>query len=208
MDKKEIIENAKNDAVGYHEYIAFIESLHEKKKATSFQDNSKYFEHSLMSLTRMNRIYKKLELSNDSINILKSIQAKQNWILITESWCGDASQTVPVIAKMSQVTDKIDLKIVLRDSNPEFMDLYKTNGSISIPILVLFDESWNELAVWGPRPEPAQAKVLEYKKLPDDKKPAYSELSHDLQKWYNSDKGKTTQEEVLKLINSISEVQI
>ena len=76
--------------------------------------------------------------------------------MITESWCGDSAQNLPVIAKLAQLNSNIDFKIVLRDSNLEFMDLHLTNTSRAIPKLVVFDENNNELFQWGPRPVEAQ----------------------------------------------------
>ena len=46
---------------------------------------------------------------------------------------------------MAELNQKINLKIILRDTNPVIMDLYLTNGTRSIPIFVAFDEKGNEL---------------------------------------------------------------
>ena len=202
MTKKEAIEAAWNNSMSYEEYIALIEKLHEEKKATSFPENEEYFQYSLMSLTRMNRIFKKTEAESELIETMSSVKKKQNWILITESWCGDASQTVPVIAKLSSLSENIDLKIVLRDSNPDIMGHYLTNGGMSIPILVVLNDELEEITTWGPRPLAAQQLLVEYKALPEPR-PSHAEFSLDLQKWYNGDKGRSTEAELMTLFSSI-----
>lgn len=198
MDKTQALQNALEKAMTYQAFLELIEQLHQEEKATSFQDNPEFYKYSVLGFSRMKRIHKKVELNPKLVEIIKGIQEEQNWIIITESWCGDASQTVPIMARLAEVNSKINLRVVLRDSNLDYMQHYTTNGSISIPVLVMYDKDWNELMTWGPRPAHAQNKVIEYKALPEPK-PAYSELSTDLQKWYNVDKGVTTQEEILAL---------
>ncbi|PIB35699.1 hypothetical protein BFP72_09990 [Reichenbachiella sp. 5M10] len=200
MTKEETIQAAVADAYTFEQYIARIELLHTEEKATSFPDKKSYYDYSVLGLARMQRIYKKVELNSDITQAITAIQSPQHWVLISESWCGDASQTVPVIARIADQNPNISLHIVLRDSNPELMEYYKTNGSTSIPILAILDQNWSELAVWGPRPAVAQQKVMDYKALPEAERPAYEELSKELQKWYNADKGLSTQNELATLL--------
>lgn len=195
MEKKEIIEKALSKAYNYVGYIEHIEQLHKQKKATSFQDNIDFYNYSTLGLKRMQRVYKKTKVTPSLEKKVKRINKRQVWLLITESWCGDASQTVPIIAKIAALNHHIELKIVLRDSNESLMNLYLTDGGMSIPILVMLDEQSNEISRWGPRPFEAQQKVLAYKSLPNPK-PPYSELSVELQNWYNRDKGATTLSEL------------
>jgi len=67
----------------------------------------------------------------------------------------------------------------------------------------VLNEDSDELLRWGPRPEEAQKKVMEYKALPEPR-PPYEALSVEIQKWYNVDKGVSTQAELLGLFNSAS----
>ena len=195
----DVLKSAIDNSYSYQEYISLIEGLHQQEKATSFQENKTYYDYSVLGLSRMKRIFKRQEHLPELLSLVKEIDEEQNWIIITESWCGDASQTVPIIAKLVSENPQINLRIVLRDSNLNFMNRYLTNGSISIPILVVFDKEWKELWVWGPRPAEAQEKVMEYKHAPEPKVP-YSTFSAEIQKWYNQDKGISTERELLKLL--------
>jgi thiol-disulfide isomerase/thioredoxin len=90
---------------------------------------------------RMNRLDKTIALDDHSIKILNNLKIKYVWILITEGWCGDAAQIAPVISKLADFSDHIDLKIVLRDQHLDLMDQFLTNGARAIPKLIILNES-------------------------------------------------------------------
>jgi hypothetical protein len=64
-----------------------------------------------------------------------------DWKLLTiaEDWCGDASNTVPVVVRFVEAASNLDLRILKRDENPELMDSYLTDGSRSIPVVIVLD---------------------------------------------------------------------
>ena len=113
-------------------------------------------------------------------------------LVIAEDWCGDASSTVPVLAKLAANTPGVELRIILRDQHPEVMDRYLTNGSRSIPIVIALDDEYRELGHWGPRPSELQAWVKENKETLSKEE----RLLHT-RKWYARDRGETTIREVL-----------
>jgi hypothetical protein len=117
-------------------------------------------------------------------------------MVITESWCGDSAQILPIIAKAASLNPKIIFEIVLRDSNLEIMDCYLTNGTRSIPKLVVFDEMGNELLQWGPRPKVAQAILSNLKK----EGIAPPLLYDKLHLWYGRDRGKEIEREIIELL--------
>jgi Thioredoxin len=117
---------------------------------------------------------------------------ERNLLVIAEDWCGDASSTVPVLAKLAATVPGLELRIILRDQHPEVMDLYLTNGSRSIPIVIALDEQFRELGHWGPRPRELQAWVMA-NRLTVPK----AELYPQVRQWYARDHGETTLREVL-----------
>jgi hypothetical protein len=122
--------------------------------------------------------------------------SRGRWIVITESWCGDAAQSVPVIAHLAELNSNIQCDIVLRDENPELIDTFLTNGGRSIPKVLFINPDGEIVQVWGPRPQVLQeAFVAEHKAgIPHEQ----SVLM--LQDWYNNDKGATVAQEILALI--------
>jgi glutaredoxin-related protein len=121
-------------------------------------------------------------------------------MVITENWCGDSAQNLPYLAKISKLNNNIKLRIILRDSHPEIMDSYLTNGTRSIPKLVVFDAEGNERFSWGPRPMEVQ-KLFSQWKAEGIVKP---ELYEKLHLWYSKDKGKSIEKEILQLIQSLN----
>jgi hypothetical protein len=116
-------------------------------------------------------------------------------LIITEDWCWDAANTLPVIAKLADATGDIDLKVLERDEYPEVMDQYLTNGARSIPIVIALDTTFRELCHWGPRPTELQAWAMENKsRLPQ------KEFYAEMRRWLVRDKGESTLREVVELL--------
>jgi hypothetical protein len=117
---------------------------------------------------------------------------RRRLLVIAEDWCGDASSTIPILARFADAAPGMELRVLRRDEHPELMDRYLTNGSRSIPIVIALDESYRELGHWGPRPGALQAWVLENRLVVPK-----AELYPQIRKWYARDRGETTLREVL-----------
>lgn len=114
-------------------------------------------------------------------------------LAIAEDWCGDASNTLPVLARLAEQAPGLELRLIKRDEHPELMDRYLTNGSRSIPIVIALDEDFQELGHWGPRPRALQSWVMDQLGRGRPKGEIYPEI----RKWYARDRGETTLREVL-----------
>jgi hypothetical protein len=124
-------------------------------------------------------------------------ERKRNLLVLVEDWCGDASNTVPILARWADESHLAELRILRRDENPAVMDCYLTNGARSIPIVIVLDEQLNKLGHWGPRPCELQAWVMENRSIIPK-----AELYPQVRKWYARDKGETTLREVLAIGDS------
>lgn len=192
---KALIENTVKKAMDYTEYNLLFKQLVEEGRTTGEQTQEK-IEFTKLNFSRTKRLDKTAKVFGEIEDVIKSVEEKQTWLIISEPWCGDAAQTLPYLKKISQLSEHIDLKIVLRDENPELMDLFLTNGSRSIPILIILDKNLNVLHNWGPRSTNATKLVTDYKtehgKIDDI-------LKEKLQVWYNRDQGKSLVKDILKL---------
>jgi hypothetical protein len=132
-----------------------------------------------------------------------AISALSGWRLhllaISEDWCMDTSSTIPFLQRLAESVAGIDLRLILRDANPDIMNRYLTNGTRSIPVLIILDENFREIGRWGPRPAALQAWVLANRPLLPT-----GEVVKEERRWYARDKGETTIREVL---NSIERAQ-
>ncbi len=158
-----------------------------------------FYDYRKLNFQRSKRLNKTFIPTDETKQILSKIDHQQNWIVITESWCGDSAQNLPVIATLARLNDKIDFQIVLRDSNLEFTDLYLTNGGRAIPKLIVFDKYEDELFQWGPRPVEAQNLFTKLKKDGVEK----SEIYKELHLWYGRNRGKEVEKEIVLLIKQI-----
>nr|WP_319776167.1 thioredoxin family protein [uncultured Sphaerochaeta sp.] len=168
------------------------ENLDEKEKSI--------YNYSKLNLHRSKRIERVYEVSDELKSILEGIKEPQIWMVLTEDWCGDSAQNLPYIVKIAEQNPLVNLRILPRDENLDIMDQYLTNGtSRSIPKLVAFDETGNEIFQWGPRPKAAQDLVNELKKSGLEK----NEFMEKLHLWYAGNRGKSLEQEFVSILCSI-----
>jgi thioredoxin-like negative regulator of GroEL len=149
-----------------------------------------------LNQVRMARVEKTYTPSPEMVEQVTNLKHKTNWLVLTEHWCGDASQALPVFNKLAELSDgKINLKLVYRDQEPELMDAYLTNGTRSIPKLIQLDTHNNVTGFWGPRPTFAQQMV---KRLKADPTTADT-YATELHLWYARDKQQSLEAEILQL---------
>jgi hypothetical protein len=194
---KNIIEKALQNGFSYVNYRNHVSELIKEGKATGNTQSDDLLHYSELNETRLKRLDKTIKITPEVIGLLENISKKYTWLIIAEGWCGDAAQLLPIMHKMAEVSENIDLKIVLRDENEDLMNLFLTNGGKAIPKLIILDENNNVVADFGPRPEPARKLIADYKAangIVDEP------IKIELQKWYLQDKGITTQNEIMALM--------
>ena len=182
----------------YSEYRKLVSDLLLEGKSTGNEQSEDLIHYTTLNETRMNRLEKTIKITDENSRKLKSLDSEYIWLVISEGWCGDAAQLLPIINKMALQSDNIDLRIVLRDENEELMNLFLTNKSKAIPILIVVDKKTGSvLGNWGPRPKGAADLIVDYKKqfgVVDET------AKNNLQLWYLHDKGLSTQEELINLM--------
>jgi len=124
-------------------------------------------------------------------------------VVLAEDWCGDATNTLPILARWAELVPNVELRILRRDEHPEVMDRYLTGTARSIPVVIVLDENMEELGWWGPRPAALQAWSMEQRALGRDKKALYPEI----RRWYAKDHGETTLREVLAVMGGSRQLQ-
>lgn len=95
-------------------------------------------------------------------------------LAISESWCGDCVENLPVIAKLASLYPCLGLHVFSRDDNLDIMDKYLTDGKRTIPVFVLFDEAGTEIGRFIERPGGARdflaAEMAKLKGLPEEER--------------------------------------
>ena len=196
---EEIIKSSLQKSTSYTTFKNLVSDLLEEGKSTGPNQSDALLNYSMLNDRRMTRLDKKIQLSEETIQRIKNVDKKQTWLLITEGWCGDAAHILPVMNKMSIENKNIELRVVLRDENSELMNQFLTNGSKSIPKLVVLDNANNVVSSWGPRPSKATKMVDDYKEKHGSLDPDFKK---DLQLWYNKDKGINIQEDLMHFLEN------
>jgi hypothetical protein len=172
-----------------------IDELMAVGKTTGEDHSEAMIEYTKMNLVRMNRWDKTTKLNDTIVELLKGAP-KQKWLVISEAWCGDAAQNLPVLSKMAELSDNIKLEIILRDENLDIMDAYLTNGGRSVPKLIAIDDNNEVIFTWGPRPIVFQEKVLQLKS-------EGKEYAEEVHKMYAKDRAATLQAEFVERLQQI-----
>lgn len=195
---KSIVKKAVSNSLSYTEYRNLVAKFAEEGKTTGEIPTEDHIVFTKLNEARMHRLDKTMQVTDETKSFLENLKKEYTWIVIAESWCGDAAQILPVINKMAIVSDKINLRIVLRDDNEELMNQFLTNGTKSIPKLIIVDKESNEvIADFGPRPVGAKQLILDYKA---EHGVVDETAKIELQKWYLQDKGISTQKEIIELM--------
>ena len=199
LDLANVIEESLKKSLSYQDYRTLLSRLVEENATTGTNQSEALINYTALNDRRMKRWDKTVKISEADKITIKNATVNQTWIVLTESWCGDAAHVIPVINKVAELNTGINLQLVMRDENEQLMDLFLTNGGKSIPKLIQFDNtSKTVLNSYGPRPTEATKLVNDFKKKHGT---LTAEFKEDLQRWYNKDKGQNVINDLLELIN-------
>ncbi|QPH37772.1 thioredoxin family protein [Pedobacter endophyticus] len=187
--------------IDYLTYRLLVDDLLLEGKTTGPDNSEAMLQYSKMNVQRMSRIDKTAALNESLMSTISGLTKNYKFLVITEGWCGDAAQIIPVFNKIAtESLGKIALRFVLRDKNLPLIDAHLTNGGRAIPVLIILNESADQvLATWAPRPQVLQGLLSEWKKETSD----MSILSEKLHGWYAKDKTQTTQAELTSLLKGL-----
>ena len=145
-------------------------------------------------------IYERFAVPADLAARAAAVPGTWHLLVLSADWCGDASNTVPVLARLAGTAPNLDLRVLDRDEHLGLMDAHLTGASRSIPAVILLDSAFVERGWWGPRPADLQRWVLTEGKTFED----HDERYREVRKWYARDHGRTTIEEVVALLETVT----
>ena len=177
----------------FQEYLDYFEQILASPEDYEPYGDPAYLDYTKLNWSRTNRWLKRFEPTDAIKSLIASITEHQHWIVITEPWCGDAAHSVAQLYQMVKNNPNIDFEIQLRDSGPFLIEDYLTDGSKSIPKLIIRNDVGHDKVIWGPRPKKLQDLFIQMK----DEEKSFEEIKEVTQKWYNEDKGEELQKELL-----------
>jgi len=141
------------------------------------------------------QIYERAQLPPETREAAGLIPGRWHFLALAEDWCGDAVHILPYLARLEDAYSHFGLQILSRDENPDLMESHLTNDTRSIPVVMILDEGFQEVAWWGPRPQSLQDLFLrEIKPLPKE------ERFPKVRAWFARDRGRATLREILDRI--------
>jgi hypothetical protein len=184
-----------NQTLTYEDYHARHEAQATHPETPANEHDAYLQGYMRLNWQRVKRLEKTTHLTPKLQAAAEGLQRKLIWVVLSEAWCGDAAQNLPIWALVAQQNpEHITLRILLRDENLEVMDQYLTNGGRAIPKLVCLDAATgHELGTWGPRPQAVQ-NLMHQLKAEGTLSP--DEVKEHIQRWYNDDKSQTLLAEI------------
>lgn len=140
-------------------------------------------------------VHRRAQVPDRFVARVAALGRRFHLLVLSEDWCGDAVNTVPVVARLAELCDSLDLRLLARDAHPDLMDAHLTGTSRSIPVVIVLDDAFRECGWWGPRPVELQRWVLG-PGMALDTTARYREI----RRWYARDGGVSTLEEVVSLL--------
>jgi hypothetical protein len=185
-----------DSSLSFDEYISLVDSLLAEGKTTGPKQSESMFNYGRLNRARMERLEKTIELDNRTRERIAGLDVDWVWLVITEGWCGDAAQNIPMIEKIAKANPGIETRYILRVEYPQLMDRFLTNGSRSIPKLIAIDRRTGVvLGTWGPRPKAAQDLFNEQKSRGLEK----NAILENVQRWYLANRGRSLLHEMAEL---------
>lgn len=183
----------------YTEYMEVLSQRALLSEEGRTEEERERIRYTKLNLRRSLRIGKTYDPGENLEETARGISEEQLWMVLTEPWCGDSAQCIPYIAKIAACLPRGEMRILLRDENPDIMDRYLTDGKRAIPMLIAFDPAGREVFRWGPRPEGA-AEVFQREKESGAEKPQIQERLH---LWYARDRGQSIEREFLQILRRL-----
>ncbi|GAA3570516.1 thioredoxin family protein [Snuella lapsa] len=193
-----VIKESLQRSMSYKEYRDLMTKLAAEGRTTGLEKTRERIDFTKLNDQRMKRWDKTIKVSESTREKIARFNHRVIWLVIAESWCGDGAHMLPALDKIATLSSYINLRVVLRDDNPELMDAFLTGGARAIPKLIMIDSETGEaLKTYGPRPSEATNYVSRFKNMYGKLTPDFKK---DLQHWYNKNKGQNIIEDVAEML--------
>ena len=158
--------------------------------------------------------YTKASLTAEEKQFFSALGQVKYILMLAENWCGDVHRNSPMIARIAEAMPGCELRVFLRDQNPDLTDCFLNNGYRSIPIVAFFDKDWNEIGRWIERPGAATQRAFAIRATTvdvateDKKDAAMAEFRKQIQAAYDTAPDKSLWRETAKEVRGVLETRL
>jgi hypothetical protein len=121
-----------------------------------------FIEQATVNRDKFEESYKTVPLTDDDLSFFRKAASLPHGpakiLAIAEAWCGDVYRELPTMARIAEAAG-MDLRIFLRDQNPDVMDEFLSNNgkSRAIPVFVFYTADLHYIARFTERSVSAHA---------------------------------------------------
>ena len=118
----------------------------------------------LINHDKFDEYYRSSPLSEDDLAFFRRAASVPhgavNIVALGEAWCGDVYRELPTVARIAEASG-MNLRIFLRDENPDIMDQFLSNNgkSRAIPVFVFYTREMEYITRFVERPSSAQTQI-------------------------------------------------
>jgi hypothetical protein len=158
--------------------------------------------------------YTKASLTAEEKQFFSGLGQVKYTLMLAENWCGDVHRNSPMIARIAEAMPGCELRVFLRDQNPDLTDCFLNNGYRSIPIVAFFDKDWNEIGRWIERPGAATQRAFAIRATTvdvateDKKDAAMAEFRKQIQAAYDTAPDKSLWRDTAKEVRGVLETRL
>ena len=158
--------------------------------------------------------YAKASLTAEEKEFFSGLGQVKHILMLAENWCGDVHRNSPMIARIAEAMPGCELRVFLRDQNPDLTDCFLNNGYRSIPIVAFFDKDWNEIGRWIERPGAATQRAFAIRATTvdvateDKKDAAMAEFRKQIQAAYDTAPDKSLWRDTAKEVRGVLETRL
>lgn len=181
-------------------YQTSIESL-KANVAANIEAETKQLEYITNNFETVKTILKTYEPSVQIKNITSKLPPLDVYIIM-ENWCGSSASNVPYAVKIINTITDAKIYVVPRDANEDFMNLYLSDSKKSIPMVIGFDKSGNELFKWGS----STAAQTEYAKHLQAQKMEFSDFIVAMKTWFLENNEKAMEGDFIAVFNQLIKI--
>ena len=159
-----------------------------------------------------------LRITSAEFDRVRNIDQGRKLLVLTESWCKDSLMNLPIIIKIAEASEKIELRIFDRTKNEALTTFFKSEGLSNIPICWIMNEDFSKRGHWVERPKKAYRLIEEWKldhpelraidndssltaeEKTEKKQPILDKLLDEMWNWYDTELQSETVKEIYKIL--------
>lgn len=96
-------------------------------------------------------IYDQITLSQDQRTLIEGFVRNVKILVVSGIWCGDCVQQGPLLQRIAEANDCIDMKWVDRDEHADLSEQIMVNAGLRVPMAIFMAEDYEPVSIIGDR---------------------------------------------------------